>query len=145
MPPDATEATNEDIVREYIAIKTERDDFSKAADKIIEEYDAKIDVRMVELLKRLNAQGSDSFQVLGHTVYKHTDVKPMASDWDTIYRWIVKNDAFDLLEKRLKKTFVEEFMAANKKNPPPGVSVVRQFVAKVRRNPKKKEKAYNNG
>lgn len=148
MPPDANAAkskTNEDIVRDYITVKDERDAFSKEADRIIEEYDAKLEEGAIELLARLNTQKTDSFAVLGHTVYKHTDVRPMAEDWDTIYRWIVKNEAFDLLEKRLKKTFVEEYMAANKGRTPPGMSTVKKFVAKVRRNPKKKEKAYNNG
>lgn len=143
MPP--RKPTNEDIVREYIEIKEERDAFSKEADRIIEEYDLKIDAHAVELLKLLNDQKTDSFNVLGHTIYKHTDVRPMADDWDTIYRWIMKHEAFDLLERRLKKTFVEEYMAANNKQTPPGMSVIRKFVAKVRRIPKKKEKAYNNG
>jgi hypothetical protein len=37
------------------------------------------------------------------------------------------------LEKRIKKTFVQEWMDAHEGTPPPGVNVYREFVVRVRR------------
>ena len=45
-----------------------------------------------------------------------------------------QNDAFDALERRIKKTFVSEYMENNGGAIPPGVSVYRQYAVRVRRN-----------
>ena len=46
---------------------------------------------------------------------------------------MVQNDGFDLMERRLKATFVKQFMDENNGALPPGVNVHREFEVSVRR------------
>lgn len=135
--------TSDRLVAAYLHEKAQKEAFVRQSDAIIERFDTRMGTLTTELLKLLNASGQDSFQTQGCTVYKSEEVQPIADDWATIYRFIEKNQAWDMLERRLKKTFVATYMEANKKKTPPGVSVLRKYVAKVRRNPKKKEKLYD--
>lgn len=85
------------------------------------------------LLDHLNKTGSKSIATDFGTAYRTEKIKPSAADWAEIQRWIVENDAFDLLEKRLKSTFIKDFMDANEGRIPPGVNVHREFEVSVRR------------
>lgn len=85
------------------------------------------------LLDHLNKTGSKSIATDYGTAYRTEKIKPSAADWAEIQRWIVEHDAFDLLEKRLKSTFIKEYMEANEGRIPPGVNVHREFEVSVRR------------
>jgi hypothetical protein len=139
MAEPSTGPNAERVVMAYNKIKAQRDAFTKLADEEIEKYDAKLDRLSNHLLGVLNRQGPQSFKAAGKTVYRHEEIIPNASDWNSIYRWIGTNQAWDMLERRIKKTFIVAYMEAHKGGLPPGVSVMRKFVAKIRANPKKKE------
>jgi uncharacterized protein with gpF-like domain len=134
-PPDVTV---DRVVAAYLKVKAQRAAFTAEANLIDAMYEEKLDTLQRHLLKYLNETKQDAIQTLGVSVYKHKEIKPAASDWNAIYKWIVKNQAWDLLEKRLKQTFVAQYKEANKGELPPGVSVMETFVAKVRRLPRKK-------
>lgn len=129
----------ERVVMAYNRIKAQRDAFVKEADLIIAVYDGKLDRLSNHLLGVLNRQGQQSFRAAGKTVYKSEEITPSGSDWNAIYCWIADKGAWDMLERRIKKTFITGYMEANKGAIPPGVSVMRKYVAKIRALPKKKE------
>lgn len=86
------------------------------------------------MLDLLNKQGAQSV-VTGHgTVYKSLKVKPSAADWSEVYRWIGQDpERFEMLEKRLKSTFVSQYMEDNEGVAPPGVNVIKEYEVAVRR------------
>lgn len=43
-----------------------------------------------------------------HQVSVYTDAIPRAADWDAIYKFIKRNNAFELLQRRLSDTAVKE-------------------------------------
>lgn len=85
------------------------------------------------MLDHLNKHGMESVRTEFGTFYKQEDIKPSGSDWQALYDWIKEHDAWDALERRIKKTFVSEYMEAHQGSLPPGVSVHREFVVRVRR------------
>lgn len=117
----------------YIKIRDKRAELKAAFDK--EDSDLKLKQESLEnaMLAQMNATGAKSVRTDFGTVYRQEEVKPSASDWDSLYRWIKENDAFDALERRVKKTFVTEYMETHDGALPPGVSVHREFVVRVRR------------
>jgi hypothetical protein len=137
--------TAERIVAAHQKIKAQRAAASKRAEEIDSMYVEKLERLEQKLRLILVQQGQKSFQTGGCTVYRHTEIIPQASDWETIYRWIGTNQAWDMLERRLKKTFITDYMEANKEELPPGVSVTKRFVAKVRRNPGSRSKELTDG
>lgn len=103
----------------------------EAEDLALEEDAHKLKVLMLSLL---NANGARSINTDYGTVYRTEKIKPSAADWNAVYAWIGENpERFELLEKRLKSTFVKEFMEANEGAIPPGINVHREFEVAVRR------------
>lgn len=123
------------IVQAYNAIRDARTARRRAweeKDLELEEDQRTLKVHMLDLL---NKTGAKSIATDAGTVYRSLKVKPSAADWTAIYDWIAQNpDRFELLEKRLKSTFVKEFMEENEGQAPPGVNVHREYEVSVRRN-----------
>lgn len=123
----------EAVVRAYRKIRAERSANTKA-------YEAR-DLQLKTMLERLegamlahlNATKSKSINTEEGTFYKQEDIMPSAADWPTIYRWIGENDAFEMLEKRLTKKVVKQYMDDNDGAAPPGINVQREWVVRVRK------------
>lgn len=122
-----------ELTEEYIRIRERRNALKAQYDEADGALKAQLQHIEGELLRILNESGMDSAKTPAGTFYKQEEITPTGADWDTLYRWIAENDAFEALEKRIKKTFVKEYMAAHDGGIPPGVSVYREFVVRVRR------------
>lgn len=85
------------------------------------------------MLRHLNSQNANSISTDNGTVYRQEELTPTGSDWDALYKWIRDNDAFDALERRIKKNFIKAYMDDNDGAIPPGVSIFKEFVVRVRR------------
>lgn len=121
------------LVTVYTKIREKRAEIKKAFDT--EDGALKKQLEKLEgvLLGQLNATNTDSIRTEAGTFYRQEDITPSGSDWGAFYAWVKDNDAFDALERRIKKTFVSEYMEANDGAVPPGVSVYRQHVVRVRK------------
>lgn len=103
-----------------------------------EKEDAELELEQQRLkafmLEHLNKTNTKSISTDHGTIYRSLKVKPSAADWGAIWDWMRENDGIDLLERRIKATFVKDFMEANDGALPPGVNVIREFEVSVRRN-----------
>lgn len=122
------------LVTVYTKIRAKRAEIKKAYEE--EDDKLKADLAKIEavLLNHLNTTNTDAVRTEAGTFYRQQEIIPSASDWQAFYDWIKENDAFDALERRVKKTFVSEYMEAHEGAIPPGVSVYRTFVVRVRKN-----------
>lgn len=103
----------------------------EAEDAKLEEQQAKLKAVMLDLL---NTTGAKSIATDHGTVYRTEKIKPSAADWNVVYGWIVDDpERFELLEKRLKPTFVKQFMEEHDGAIPPGVNIHREYEVTVRR------------
>jgi hypothetical protein len=101
----------------------------EAADKA---FAAQQDVIGGSMLGFLNETNQDSSTIVGVGTFKRKlDLMPSAEDWPTIYAWVKENDAWELLHKRLGKTFVEKYAEDHEGALPPGVKVFREYVLHV--------------
>lgn len=85
------------------------------------------------MLHLLNVNGAQSIRTDHGTVYRTEKIKAGAADWAAIWTWMQANDAMDLLERRLKTTFIKEYMEAHDGAIPPGINVHREYEVTVRR------------
>lgn len=103
----------------------------ESADLLLEQDQDKLKVLMLDLLNQI---GGKSIATEHGTIYRTEKVRPSAADWNIVYGWIMADpDRFELLEKRLKATFVKQFMDDNEGLIPPGVNVHREYEVAVRR------------
>lgn len=121
------------ITRAHINLRDARSELKKkyeADDKDLKEAQGKIEAAMLD---HLNKNGMDSVRTEAGTFYRQEEITPSASDWSALYDWIKDNDAWDALERRIKKTFIKEYAETHEGGLPPGVSVYREYVMRVRR------------
>src|SRR6478736_2264664 len=118
------------IVKAYIRLRNARRELSKK----FEEEDAVLkghqEVLENTLLNHFNQTNITSIKTEHGTAYKQEDFYPQGQDWDAFYKWVGENDAFDALERRIKKGFITDYMAAHSGKLPPGVAVVPSFVVR---------------
>ena len=124
---------NARIVSAYLKIRDARTALKRQFDEEDKKLKAKAERLEAELLKFLNESKIDSANTAAGTFYRQMEITPSGSDWDAFYQWVVKNDGFDFLEKRIKKTAVAQYMEEHDGAPPPGVTVYREYVVRVRR------------
>lgn len=121
------------VTKAFLNIREARAELRKQyeeKDSDLQQSQAKLEAVMLD---HLNKHGMDAVRTEVGTFYRQEDIKPSASDWEMVYRWVKDHDAWDLLERRLKKTFISEYMEAHDGAMPPGVSVHRQYVVRVRK------------
>ena len=130
-PP--TQAAIDDVVRARQAIKDIRTVKRHAWEA--EDADLEADQNRLDsyLLERLNALGASSVATDHGTAYRSLRIKPSAADWGAIWEWMKKNDAAELLERRLKSGFIKDYMEEHDGALPPGINVHREYVVAVRR------------
>ena len=121
------------LTKAYIKLRDTRHEMKKEW----EEKDTALKLKMErlegEMLRFLNDTKQDSAKTAAGIVYRQEEITPTGSDWDLFYDWVAKNNAFDALERRVKKTFVKTYMEEHDGGIPPGISVYREYVVRVRR------------
>ncbi len=130
--------TIEDLTKVYIRIRDKRKEHTaeyEKADAVFKEQLATVEAA---LLARLDADKATSVKTEFGTVYKQIEIKPSANDWDAFFKWVQQDiSRFEFLQKRITVEPIKTYMEENRDENdgellPPGVSVVRQYVARVR-------------
>jgi predicted PolB exonuclease-like 3'-5' exonuclease len=87
----------------------------------------------VEFLKRFNERGIDNVSSNGvGTAYRSTRASATVGDWDALLEHIQKDDAWEMLERRVNKTAVLQYKEENA-DLPPGVNWSETQVINFRR------------
>jgi hypothetical protein len=121
------------VTATYVTIRAAKAQLKQEMDAKIAELDNKLEMLEGAMLKHLNDHGMESVRTEAGTFYKQIDVKPSCGDWDSFYKWIAENNAFEALEKRVGKGFITTFMEAHDGRLPPGINVHREAVVRVRK------------
>lgn len=120
------------LTRAYVKMREARAALKRdfdVQDKALRAQQSLLEATMLRVLHEANA---DSVRTESGTFYRQEDVTPRGDDWDAFYAWVVETNGFDALERRIKKTFIREYMELHEGALPPGVSVYREYVARVR-------------
>lgn len=121
-----------ELVEIYQSISAERKRLSKEFEDADQKLKADEQRIKLAILKFMQENDVKSIRTDFGTAYQQEDVIPTCADWNTFYAWVQKNNAFDALERRIKKTYVKE-MLENEGKLPDGVSVIREVTVRVRK------------
>ena len=124
----------EALVEAYLAIRSEREVLLQKYD----EEDKKLKEEMVALEQAMlvicNATNADSIKTPQGTVMRKLNERFYCTDWDNFRKFVMENEALELLEKRIHQGNFKEFMAENEGDGlPPSVNVMREFGIAVRK------------
>lgn len=121
------------IVKAHIAIRDARRVLAEqfnTRDADLKTKQARLEA---EMLRFMQASNMDSVRTEAGTFYRQEVIKPSGADWEALYKWIKDHEAFDALERRIKATFIKDYMDEHDGETPPGVNIHREYVARVRR------------
>lgn len=124
----------EKLVTAYRNIRDKKQELNRAHDKVIADLDEKLAKLDAVMLAVLNDNKGEGIRTSAGTFFRVLEVIPSAGDWDAFYDWIKEEDAFDALERRIKRTFITEYMGSHEGALPPGVNVFRRYKVQVRKN-----------
>ena len=128
-----TDVDDVTLLRMFIALRDRRAE-RKAAYQADDEGDrTKQDKIEIEFLRRFGERGIDNVSARGiGTAYKSSRFVATVADWDSFLEHVQHNDAWELLERRVNKSAVEQFKAVND-DLPPGVNWSESLVVNFRR------------
>jgi hypothetical protein len=86
-----------------------------------------------EIKDRMRSMGTKSLKTDFGTVSLAEKTRYYTHDWDSFKRFIVQNDAVDLLEKRISQLNMRTFLEENPALVPPGLNSDTEFDISVRK------------
>jgi phage tail tube protein FII len=119
-------------VEQYVMLRDKikkLDDEHKEKMKIFRETLEKLNGVM---LAHLNDMNGESVRTDAGTVYRTEKKSASIADGDAFMRYVVGEEAWDLLDRKANVTAVADFIEEHK-SPPPGVNFTTAFVVGVRR------------
>jgi hypothetical protein len=124
----------DELVEAYLEIRTQRE-------KLLREYEMadaslKDDLSKLEavMLDMCNAVNADSIKTKHGTVMRKMNERFFCQDWDNFYKFVLENEAVQLLERRIHQSNFKEFLSSHEGDGlPPGVNVMREFGVSVRK------------
>lgn len=124
----------DELVEAYLAIRSQREKLARdyeAADNALKEDMAKLEAVMLEMCNSVNA---DSIKTRHGTVMRKLNERFFCQDWENFYKFVLDNEAVQLLERRIHQSNFKEFMKDHDGDGlPPGVNVMREFGISVRK------------
>lgn len=131
------EVNVEELVEAYLNVRDERD-------KAKQEYETKDaalkdDLGQLEtmILSVCNKVGADSIKTKHGTAIRSLKERYYSTDWDNFKKFVVEQDAVDLLERRIHQGNFKAYLSEHGDDGlPPGVNVMREYGISVRKSNK---------
>mgnify|MGYP007004532569 CR=1 FL=1 len=121
------------LVSTYVKIRDKKNELATQFYEQEEELIRKLDVLKGALLEHCQANGVESVRTTSGTFYRSVKNKYWTSDWESMAKFILENNAVDLLEKRIHQGNMKQFLEENRDLLPPGLNVDSEYTVTVRR------------
>tara|TARA_B100000427_G_C15026548_1_gene384922 strand:+ start:94 stop:495 length:402 start_codon:yes stop_codon:yes gene_type:complete len=105
------------VIKTYLKLRGQKEAIEAEAKEKVKDIVAKL-AKLESFLKiKADEQGVTQFKTEDGTAFLTTNDYAQVGDWDEVLSFIVKNEAYDLLEKRVSKYAVRGYIDANKAVP----------------------------
>jgi hypothetical protein len=131
---ETTELNLDELVKIYLTIRTEREKLKSYWEVKDGELEQEMKVLEQSMLTVCNDTNASSIRTESGTVIRSLKERFTTNDWDNFKKFVLDNEAIDLLERRIHQGNFKEFMAEHQgEGLPPGVNVMREFTIVVRK------------
>ncbi len=124
----------EELVEAYINLRNAREKLLtqyEAEDKKLQDEMALLEKSLLDICNTVNA---DSIKTAHGTVMRKLNERFFCQDWDNFYKYVLDNEAVQLLERRIHQSnFREHLKEIEGDGLPPGVNVMREYGVSVRK------------
>lgn len=117
----------------YVNIREKKKQVVAEMEKLIAEYDEKLDAISAAIKEHMVESGVTSMRTTFGTAYVQQKNRYYAINKEAFNNWIVDNKAVDLLESRIHQGNMSQWLKENPKNPPIGMEVNSEITVIVRK------------
>lgn len=126
---DEAEVPLDKLVRIYMKMRAKLQELDAQVEAVKEQQQ----LIKVEIKDRLRAVGAKSVKTEHGTVSLTEKTRYYTQDWDSFKRFVMENDALDLLERRIAQTNMKLFLEENPALVPPGLNSDTEFDVSIRK------------
>jgi hypothetical protein len=130
---EQVDAPTDKLVSVYIKMRDARSKLKQEYEEKDKAIKAQMEVLETHLLETCKKAGADSIRTQFGTVIRGVKTQYWTSDWENMHKFVLENQAVDLLERRVSQTAMKEFLQANPDKFPPGLNVNSEYTVTVRR------------
>lgn len=120
------------VIAAYMTLRSQKDSIEAATKEKVSGIKAKMEKLEAWIKTQADAQGVTSFKTKHGTAFLTTTDYANVADWDAVLEFIQTKGAFEMLEKRVSKTAVRNYVE-NDKFVPPGVNYGTKLEVNVRK------------
>jgi translation initiation factor IF-3 len=108
----------DDVVATYMKLRHQKELIESDAKTKVDALKVKMMKLEAWIKEQADLQGVTSFKTKHGTAFLTTTDFANVADWDAVKQFIIDNEAFDMLEKRVSKLAVRGYIEQNKAVPP---------------------------
>lgn len=120
------------VIAAYMTLRAKKDAIEGETKQKVSEIKAKMEKLEAWIKTQADAQGVTSFKTKHGTAFLTTTDYANVADWDAVLEFIQTKGAFEMLEKRVSKTAVRNYVE-NDKFVPPGVNYGTKLEVNIRK------------
>jgi hypothetical protein len=124
--------TIDQVIAGYIQLRDLRDDLKKKQAVALKELNDKMFKLETYIQKLLVESGQESAKTASGTAFLQTDTTVAIEDFDATLAFIKQHDLWAMLEKRVSKSVVTDYIDSTKEIPP-GLRISREISCHIRR------------
>lgn len=122
----------DEVIKAYVTLRDELDAMKRRQTDEAAPLRDKMHKLEVWLQNQLQQQGLQNFKAATGTAFLKEVTSTTVENWEATLPFIQEKGLWDMLEKRVSKSVVEDYIESTGEIPP-GVSVKRETVVQVRR------------
>jgi hypothetical protein len=123
----------EQLVSIYTKIYTKREEEERVWQTREAELTEQLDLIKRELLDMCKENGVDSLRTKHGTLIRTVKTRYWTNDWEHFHKFMLENQAPELLEKRIHQSNMKQFLEENPELLPAGLNVDSEYTITVRR------------
>jgi hypothetical protein len=123
----------EKMVRVYIKMRGAKDKITKEYEAQLEKIEADMQTIKQALLGYCKDHNVESVRTKEGMFYRNIKKRYWTNDWEAMGKFIIENNAPELLEKRLHQGNTQAFLEQHPELLPPGLNVDSEFTITIRR------------
>jgi hypothetical protein len=122
----------QDLVGKYVELRDKKDALRKAYNEKTAKVDSVLEKMEAVMMSALNAAGVDSAKTPSGTVFMSERSSATVADRDLFFDFVREHEAWDMLESRVNKTSVTQYLETTQALPP-GINYRTEKTINVRR------------
>jgi len=121
------------LAKAYLKIRDAKSELTQKYEDEMATLDEQENQLEAAMKDQMLAMGTKSMRTDAGTVMLGTKTRYTTQDWGSFKEFVIKNDAVDLLERRIAQRNMAQFLEENPDKVPPGLNADTQYQISVRK------------